>query len=170
MLTTFAEGSKTLTPEATDGFIRVRVEDDRDRIAPNRSVGHSERRPGNFGSRVPLRFISAACYSASMNAKVKIEVDARTAELLEARAAARGLSVADLLADLAATDNPLPPRLEAMRENGEGPWSPEMLAEDARHLAEFNRTRMGVPWDEVKAWMQSWGTSNELPAPKPRKL
>jgi hypothetical protein len=105
-----------------------------------------------------------------MNAKVKIEIDARTAELLEARAAARGMSVADLLADLAATDNPLPPRLEAMREKGEGPWSPEVLAEDARRLAEFNRTRMGIPWDEVKAWMQSWGTSNELPAPKSRKL
>jgi hypothetical protein len=105
-----------------------------------------------------------------MNAKVKIEVDARTAELLEARAAARGMSVADLLADLAADDSPLPPWLEAMRRNGEGPWSPEVLAEDQRRLAEFNRTRMGVPWDEVKAWMKSWGTSNELPAPKPRKL
>jgi len=25
------------------------------------------------------------------------------------------------------------------------------LAEDARRLAEFERTREGVPWDEVKA-------------------
>jgi predicted transcriptional regulator len=57
-----------------------------------------------------------------------------------------------------------------MREKGEGPWSPEVLAEDRRRLAEFNRTRMGVPWDEVKAWMESWGTPNERPAPKPRKL
>ena len=105
-----------------------------------------------------------------MNAKVKIEVDARTADLLQARAAARGISVADLLADLAAADHPLPPWLEAMREKGEGPWSPAVLAEDARRLAEFNRTRMGAPWDEVKAWMQSWGKPDELPAPKPRKL
>ena len=105
-----------------------------------------------------------------MNAKDKIEVDARTADLLQARAVARGISVADLLADLAADDNLLPPRLEAMREKGEGPWSPGDLAEDRRRLAEFNRTRMGVPWDEVKAWMESWGRPNELPAPKPRKL
>lgn len=46
----------------------------------------------------------------------------------------------------------------------------EVLNEDARRLAEFERTRLGVPWDEVKAWMQSWGTTDELPAPKPRKL
>jgi hypothetical protein len=105
-----------------------------------------------------------------MNAKVKIEVDARTADLLEARAAMRGISVADLLADLAGDDNLLPPALEAMREKGEGPWSPAVLAEDQRRLTEFNRARMGVPWDEVKTWMQSWGSPNELPAPKPRKL
>ena len=105
-----------------------------------------------------------------MNAKVKIEVDARTADLLEARAAARDMSVADLLADLAGDDSPLPASLETMREKGEGPWSPDVLAEDRRRLAEFNRTRMGVPWGEVKAWMQSWGTQHELPAPKPRKL
>ena len=35
-----------------------------------------------------------------MNAKVKIEVDARTADLLQARAAGRGISVADLSPDL----------------------------------------------------------------------
>ena len=105
-----------------------------------------------------------------MNAKVKIEIDSQTADLLKARAAARGISVADLLADLAGNDNPLPPELEAVRERGEGPWAPDVLAEDARRLAEFNRTREGVPWDEVKAWMQSWGSQHELPAPRPRKL
>jgi hypothetical protein len=29
---------------------------------------------------------------------------------------------------------------------------------------------MGVPWDEVQAWMQSWGKPNELPMPKSRKV
>ena len=105
-----------------------------------------------------------------MPAKVKIEVDARTADLLEARASARGLSVGDFIADLASDENLLPPDLEAMRAVGKGPWSPEVLAEDRRRLAEFQRTREGVPWDEVKAWMLSWGTPRELPAPKPRKL
>lgn len=105
-----------------------------------------------------------------MNVKVKIEVDSRTAELLEARAAARGMSVADLLADLAGDDNLLPAELEVMRAKGEGPWAPDVLAEDARRLAEFQRTREGVPWDEVKAWMQSWGSQHERPLPKSRKL
>jgi predicted transcriptional regulator len=27
-----------------------------------------------------------------------------------------------------------------------------------------------VPWEEVKSWMLSWGTPDELPTPKPRKL
>ena len=53
---------------------------------------------------------------------------------------------------------------------GEGPWSPRALEEDARRLAEFERNRMGAPWDEVKAWMRSWGAPNELPPPKSRKL
>ena len=105
-----------------------------------------------------------------MKTKVKIEVDARTADLLQARAAARGMSVADLLADLASDDNLLPLWLESMRERGEGPWSPEVLAEDKRRLAEFERTRMGIPLNEVKAWVDSWGTPNELPAPKARRI
>ncbi|MCW5688528.1 MAG: hypothetical protein KIT76_08295 [Pseudolabrys sp.] len=105
-----------------------------------------------------------------MNAKVKIEVDPHTADLLEARASARGMSVADLLADLAANAEALSPWLEALREKAEGPWAPDVLAEDQRRLAEFNRARTGVPWSEVKSWMQSWGTADELPAPKPRKL
>jgi hypothetical protein len=106
-----------------------------------------------------------------MGVKVrKIEIDARTADVLEARAAARGLSVSELLSDLVNAEEVLPPHLEAMRDAGEGPWAPEILAEDARRLAEFQRTREGVPWEDIKAWMKSWGTENELPPPKPRKL
>src|SRR5262245_3465922 len=106
-----------------------------------------------------------------MNVKVRsLQVDERTADLLEARAAARGLSVAELLAELAAADESLPPDLEAMRLAGSGPWAPDVLAEDARRLAEFKRTREGVPWDEIEAWMKSWGTPQERPAPGSRKL
>jgi hypothetical protein len=106
-----------------------------------------------------------------MNIKVrKIEVDAQVADLLEARATARGMTLSELLADLASADEVLPSAVAALRARGEGPWSAEALAEDARRLAEFDRTREGVPWNEVKAWMESWGQPNELPAPKPRKL
>jgi hypothetical protein len=106
-----------------------------------------------------------------MNVKARtIAVDAQTADLLESRATARGMSVSDLLADIACNEEALPAELADMRAKGEGPWSPESLEEDARRLAEFERTRMGVPWDEVKIWMESWGTANELPPPKPRRL
>jgi hypothetical protein len=52
----------------------------------------------------------------------------------------------------------------------DGPWAPAVLAEDARRLADFRRAREAVPWEDVKAWMQSWGTAAELSGAKPRKL
>jgi hypothetical protein len=110
-------------------------------------------------------------YPIHMNVKLRtIEIDARTADLLEARAAARGLTVPELLADLAAGSELLPADLEAERTAGTGAWAPEVLAEDSRRLASFMRAREGVPWNEVEAWIKSWGTVQELPAPRPRKL
>jgi len=124
--------------------------------------------PSLVGKRAVLKLLQRA---QDMNIKVrKIEVDAETADLLEARAAALGVSVAALLAELAGNEPILPPDLARLRAQGEGPWSPESLAEDERRLAEFERTRMGVPWDEVKTWLDSWGTPNRLAAPTPRKL
>jgi hypothetical protein len=105
-----------------------------------------------------------------MNEKVRIEVDEQTAEVLKARAAARGMTVSALIAELIGAEETLPPDLQALRDAGEGPWAPEALAQDARRLAEFRRTREALPWDDVKAWMQTWGAPNELPAPKSRKL
>jgi len=100
-----------------------------------------------------------------------IEVDAETAAALEAEAAARDISVARLVEIMVkSVQETAPPDLEAMRAAGRGPWSPEAVAEDARVLAEFERTGEGVPWEEVKAWMESWGTPDELPKPTPRKL
>jgi hypothetical protein len=57
-----------------------------------------------------------------------------------------------------------------MRTEGKGPWSPQTLEADARRLAEFARTREGVPWPEVRAWMESWGAPDESPTPKSRRL
>jgi hypothetical protein len=96
-----------------------------------------------------------------MTAKVRnIEVDVETAERLEARASARGMSVAQLLSELAFDD----------AVGGDNPWSPAAFHEDARRLEEFDRTRMGVPWDEIRSWMETWGTAGERPPPTPRKL
>jgi hypothetical protein len=99
-----------------------------------------------------------------------IELDEETAEALQRRAAARGLSVAELVADLAWASDALPPGLQVMRDGGQGPWSPEALERDARALEEFRRTRVGIPFQEVKAWMDSWGKADELAPPVPRKL
>jgi hypothetical protein len=44
------------------------------------------------------------------------------------------------------------------------------IEEDLRRVREFERTGMAVPGHEVKAWMDSWGTANELPPPQPRKV
>ena len=102
-----------------------------------------------------------------MNVKLRsIEIDTETADLLKARAKARGMTVAEFLADIACNEEALPAGLAQMRAKGEGPWSPEALEEDAQRLAEFERTRMGVPWHETRAWIESWGTPNELPRPQ----
>ena len=44
------------------------------------------------------------------------------------------------------------------------------IGEDRRSYEEFKRTGLAVPLDEVKAWVASWGTADELPRPKPRKM
>jgi hypothetical protein len=90
----------------------------------------------------------------------KIEVDAETAVRLEARASARGITVAELLSE----------RAIGGPESADDPWSPAAFQEDARRLEEFDRTRMGVPWDEIRCWIETWGTDAELPPPTPRKL
>jgi hypothetical protein len=100
-----------------------------------------------------------------------IEIDADTAALLEDSAAAQGMTVRELLAVLAAElAAEEPAEVARLREAGEGPYSKEALAEDARALEEFRRTRMGAPWDEVKTWLRSWGTDDELLPPKIRRL
>ena len=46
------------------------------------------------------------------------------------------------------------------------------LAEEARLRVEVEEARAsldagrGVPWPEVRRWIQSWGTLNELPPPE----
>jgi predicted transcriptional regulator len=87
-----------------------------------------------------------------------LELDVDTNERLLFLAAERGQDaarvVADAIALLASTVD-----IEELD-----------VAEDLRRLREFERTGEAVPFDEVKAWVESWGTGNELPRPRPRKL
>jgi hypothetical protein len=106
-----------------------------------------------------------------MNVKVRnIEVDVETAERLEARAAARGMSVSELLTEIASGEDPVPADASGTHAIDDDPWSPAAFEEDARRLAEFDRTRMGVPWDEIKSWMETWGNATERSPPIPRKM
>ena len=57
-----------------------------------------------------------------------------------------------------------------MCKAGRGPWAPDGLAEDARRVADYQRTGEGVAWAEVESWVQSWGTTKKLIPPKPREL
>jgi predicted transcriptional regulator len=42
--------------------------------------------------------------------------------------------------------------------------------EDLRRLRAFEQNGEGIPLDDVKAWVRSWGTQDELPPPTSRKL
>jgi predicted transcriptional regulator len=43
------------------------------------------------------------------------------------------------------------------------------VGEDRRRLDAFKESSAAVPLDEVKAWVASWGSANELPRPAPHK-
>lgn len=87
-----------------------------------------------------------------------LDLDSDTDARLAALAAERGQDPAAVLADaLILLDSVV---------DVEGPD----VEEDLRRLREFERTGEAIPWQEVKAWVESWGTPNELPPPQPRKL
>jgi predicted transcriptional regulator len=87
-----------------------------------------------------------------------LEIDADTDARLREMATERGQEVAAVLAEAVAL-------LDSVVDL-EGPD----IAEDRRRLDEFERTRLAIPLDEVKAWVASWGSADELPRPQPRKI
>jgi predicted transcriptional regulator len=86
-----------------------------------------------------------------------LDIDAATDARLRALAAERGQDVAAVLAEAIAL-------LDSVVDIA-GPDP----AEDRRRLEEFRRTRRAVPLDEVKAWVDSWGSADELPPPQARR-
>jgi predicted transcriptional regulator len=80
-----------------------------------------------------------------------IEVDENTAEALEARAAERGVSVGQVVADLVAVSDAVLP-VDA-----------DELAELDRRWAAIKAGEPTVPHEEVARWLKTWGT----PAFKP---
>ena len=74
-----------------------------------------------------------------------IEVDEATADALKARADERGVTVAQLLADIAA-------------ENGSVTVDPEEIAELDRRWTAIQAGEATVPHEEVVRWLETWGT------------
>jgi len=75
-----------------------------------------------------------------------IEVDERTAEVLEAQAESRGVSVGQVVADLIAfIDAPVSANAEE-------------LAELDRQWAAIEAGEPTVGYEEVARWLETWGT------------
>ena len=74
-----------------------------------------------------------------------IEVDSEIAAVLKARAAERGISVAEVVAEL------VPPSDD------------ELVAELDRRWAAIEAGEPTIPHDEVRAWLQTWGTPEFKP-------
>jgi hypothetical protein len=87
-----------------------------------------------------------------------LEIDADTDARLREMAAERGQEVAAVLAEAVAL-------LDSVVDLA-GPD----IGEDRSRYDEFKRTRLAVPLDDVKAWVASWDSANELPPPQPRKV
>jgi predicted transcriptional regulator len=94
-----------------------------------------------------------------MTTPLTITLPAPLADEVRAAAEARGLTPEDYVRQQLAMDIALGPAADG-----------DDVSEDEAALADFDRTGKGVPWDEVRAWMQSWGMPGELPRPVARKL
>lgn len=91
-------------------------------------------------------------YSGSMGANVSIDIDQHTADVLEVRAAELGVTVPQLIAELATLDST--PR----------DADPEEIAElDRRAATAASGSR--VPQERVVQWLRTWGTSGFRPWP-----
>ena len=80
-----------------------------------------------------------------------IEVDEATAEALRARSAEMGISVAELLTELAASETGVPDSAES-----------DQLAELERRARRADQSGT-VDNDRVVRWLESWGTSRFKP-------
>ena len=87
-----------------------------------------------------------------------LEIDSDTDARLREMATERGQEIAAVLAEAVAL-------LDSVVDLA-GPD----IGEDRRGYDEFRRNRLAVPLDDVKAWVASWGSADELPRPQPRKV
>ena len=87
-----------------------------------------------------------------------LDIDTDTDARLREMADERGQDVAAVLAEAVAL-------LDSVVDIS----GPDVV-EDRRRLDAFRQNRAAVPLGEVKSWVASWGSANELPRPAPRKI
>ena len=87
-----------------------------------------------------------------------IEIDPDTDARLQEIAEERGQNISAVLAEALAL-------LDSIVDI-DGPD----IEEDRRRLREFERTREAIPLHEIKAWVESWGTNDEMPRPRARRV
>jgi predicted transcriptional regulator len=81
-----------------------------------------------------------------MSTNVKIEVDERTADVLQARAAELGVSVSELVAELATLESE-----PVVAESDD-------IAELDRRWKKIDAGTPTVPHERVVRWLRTWGT------------
>ena len=97
--------------------------------------------------------VGALGYPLDMSPNVQIEVDERTADALKTRAAELGVTVPQLVAELAALDT-------------------DPIVVDSDEIAELDRRwkkieagKPTVPHERVVRWLRTWGTPRFRPWP-----
>ena len=86
-----------------------------------------------------------------MTTSVKIEVDERTADVLRSRAAELGVTVSELIAELATLDSePIVVKSEE-------------IAELDRRWKKIEVGQAAVPHERVVRWLRTWGTPRYRP-------
>jgi len=88
-----------------------------------------------------------------MSANVRIEVDERTAGVLQTRATELGVTVSELIAEL------------AMLESEPIAIGPDDVVELDRRWKAIERGGPAVPHDRVVRWLRTWGTDRFRPWP-----
>lgn len=86
-----------------------------------------------------------------MSTNVKIEVDERTADVLRARAAELGMTVSELVAELATLDS------DAIVVESDD------IAELDRRWKKVEEGAPTIPHERVVRWLRTWGAPNFRP-------
>ncbi len=86
------------------------------------------------------------------------EIDANTDARLQEMARERGQDVTTVLAEAVAL-------LDSV-----GDIEAPDIGEDRERLERFRKTNEAVSMHDVKVWIESWGSENELPSPRPQRF